>query len=182
MASQQPPGESKTINISTKMLKWLHSSLLENPKPTIFKQTNVQMASQQPPGESKTINISTKKCANGFTATSWRIQNHKYLNKKLANGFTATSWRIQNNQYLNKTCANGFTAASWRIQNHQYFNKQIRKLLHNSLLENPKPSIFQQQNAQMVSQQPPGESKPINIATNKMRKWLHNNVLENPKP
>ena len=39
------------------------------------------MASQQPPGESKTINISNKKCANGFTTTSWRIQNQQYLNK-----------------------------------------------------------------------------------------------------
>ena len=36
MASQQPPGESKTIDIKTK---------------------NGQIASQQPPGESKTINI-----------------------------------------------------------------------------------------------------------------------------
>ena len=60
----------------------------------------------------------------------------------------------------------------------------MREWLHNNLLENPQPSIFQQNNvqmasqqhtgnpkplifkqktAQMVSQQPPGESKTINI-------------------
>ena len=71
------------------------------------------MPSQQPPGEFKTINIYKKKIANGFTTTSWRIQNHKYLNKKFANGFTTTSWRMQHNQY---------------------FTKKMRKGLHNNLL------------------------------------------------
>ena len=77
-----------------------------------------------------------------------------------------------------KQYSNCFTTTSWRIQNNKYFNKQISKWLHNSLLENPKPSaqmasqqhpgeskpsIFKQTNAQMVSQQPPGESKTITI-------------------
>ena len=76
------------------------------------------MASQQPPGESKTINILTKKCANGFTAASRIIH---------------------------------------------ISTKQIRKWLHNSLLENQKPQIFKNKNSQMASQQPHGESKTINI-------------------
>ena len=67
MASQQPLGNSKTINISFgKVCKWLHSSLLE----IAVKQS---MASQQLPGDSKTIDISFGKCANGFIAASWRL-------------------------------------------------------------------------------------------------------------
>ena len=145
MASQHPPGESKTINISRKkMCKWVHSNLLENPKQSIFQHFFLQMASQQPPGESKAIN-------HGFAAASWRIRHHQYFNKKklqmnsqqppeeseaISHGFAATSWRIKNKQYFNKKFENGFTAASWRIQSHQSW-------LRNSLLENPKPQIFQ---------------------------------------
>ena len=77
MVSQQPPGESKTINISTKKCTngfTTASWRIENNQ--YFNKTNVQMASRQPPGESKTINISTNKFANGFTTASWRIQNN----------------------------------------------------------------------------------------------------------
>ena len=140
MASQQPSGESQTINISTtkcangftaaswriqhhkyfnkQMRKWLHSSLLENPKPLVFQQKNMRKLLHNSILENQTQLILQNKLANGFTTASWRIQNHKYLNKK---------------------CANGFTAASWRIQNHQYFNKKMRKWFHSNLLENPKP-------------------------------------------
>ena len=166
MASQQPPGESKTINISTtkntngytaaswripnhkhfnkKIRKWLHSNLLENPKPSTFQQKNMQMVSQQPPGESKTINISTNKCANGFTTASWRIKNNQYFSKQ--NEQMVHSNLLENPKqsiFKQKKCANGFTAASWRIQNHKYLNKK---------------------NVQLASQQPPGESKTINIS------------------
>ena len=77
MASQQPPGESKPINISINKKKQMASQQPPVESKTINIRTkNVQMASQQPPGESKTINISTKQCANGFTTASWRIQNY----------------------------------------------------------------------------------------------------------
>ena len=133
------------------------------------------MASQQSPGESKTINISTKKFANGFTATSWRIQSHQ-------------SW-----------------LRSTLLENPKplIFKQKMCKWFVSTLLENPKPLIFKQKNSQMASQQPPVESKTINISTTKcangfttaswriqnnkyfnkkMRKWLHNSILENPKP
>ena len=58
----------------------------------------------------------------------------------------------------------------------------MRKWLHNSILENPKLLIFEKNNAQMASQQLPGESKTINISIKQMCKWLHNSPLENPKP
>ena len=68
MASQQLPGDSKTIDISFgKISKWLHSSLLE----IAVKQS---MASQQLPRDSKTINISIGKYANCFATASLRFQ------------------------------------------------------------------------------------------------------------
>ena len=109
----------KTIDISTKqMRKWLHSSLLENPKQLIFQQ---------------------KKCANGFTAASWRIQNHKYFNKKIRKWchnsllenpkpsiFKQKHLQMASQQPPgeSKAISHGFAAASWRIQNHKYLNKK----------------------------------------------------------
>ena len=142
------------------------------------------MDSQQPPGESKTINISTNKCANGFTTASWRIQNHLYFNKQICKWLRNSllenpkplifkqkmcKWLhsnlLENPKLLifKKKCANGCTTAALRIQNQKYFSKKMFKWLHNNLLENPKTINISKTNLQMVSQQPPGESKTINI-------------------
>ena len=66
-----------------KVRKWPHSSLLEI--------NNHQ--------------YSLEKCANGFTAASWKFKTINISFEKRANVFTAAFWRFQN---IN----NGFTAAS----------------------------------------------------------------------
>ena len=117
------------------MRKWFHNSLLENPKPLIFKQKNLQMGSQQPPGESKAI-------SHGFAAASWRIQNHQYFNKKNVQMGSQQPPGESKTINISKTkIANGFTTASWRI----------------------KTINISTTNVQMDSQQHPGESKTVNI-------------------
>ena len=91
MASQQLPGDSKTINICYWKISIPIPLLyhLNNIKITIFHCKTAQMLSQQRPGNSKTINIPLEKCANRFTAISWRFQT-------IPNGFTAAPWRFLN--------------------------------------------------------------------------------------
>ena len=57
--------------------------------------------------------------------------------------------------------ANGFTATSWRLL-------WRNKLVHSSLLQLPKPSIFHWKIMQMAWQQLPGESKPSIMASQQL--------------
>ena len=101
------------------------------------------MASQQPP-------VDCCEAINGFTAASWKFKtiNNSIETNRMAsqqrpvdcceaiNGFTAASWKLKTINISFEKNANGVAATSGRLL-------RSNQWLHSSLLEIPKPSIFQ---------------------------------------
>ena len=145
--------------------------LLGDSKPLI-------LVSQQLPGNSY-HQSPLAKCVNGFTAASWR-------SRTIHNGFAAAAWIFRNQKdFIRKVCKRhcstfsdarsaetcGPTAASWRFRNHWYnigFQHRLGNSKPSIFHRNSTPAILHLKNAQVASQQPPGNLKPSMAASQQL--------------